>query len=100
MGITRILIYLSFPSNTNANISGQKAIDKAIPFFPRKKMNKTNIIYSTLYTMKHTQNNFIFDRPCKFKNNSKYNLNYSDLQHTYIYTNTQSNKHTFTHIQT
>ena len=86
--ITRILIYLSFPSITNTNISGQKAINKAVPPFPHKKLNKTNIIYSTLYKMKHTHNDFIFDRPCKFKNNSEYNLNYLNLQHNISITRT------------
>ena len=64
--ITRILIYLFFPSIANTNISGQKAINSQTPF-PHKNLNKTNILYSTLYKMKHMQNTFIFDRPCKFK---------------------------------
>ena len=81
--ITRILIYLSFPSIANTNISGQKAIKSHTPF-PHKKLNKTNIIYSTLYT----QNDFIFDRPCKFKNNSEYNLDYLNLQHNISITKT------------
>ena len=52
--ITRILIYLFFPSIANTNISGQKANNSQTPF-PHKNLNKTNILYSTLYKMKHMQ---------------------------------------------